>query len=264
MRSSIRFTPLAAVVCAAALAVPGVGIANAQGSLAEQGSNAVPVFNSKSEGALKALGGGSYEVNYANRSGKDLACFGVVLPEKVASGLYAEMQKPGFTLAPEYDEDGEPIGGEDDMDPELEAAFNDAMDDGHVGIAIGEDGISYRDYLRIRIAIENPDMTDEELDDYLDEYDATLDMVFPGLGDSFLRQNVVNFVDDATRATWVATMDEALATGEKAGGIVACFDGVTRDLDIDETTYVEIEHAIESVGGGGGATGTLSSNLFGS
>lgn len=259
MIKSTRFTTLAAAACASALLVAGAGTASAQGSLmGDEGSSVVPVFNSPSEGALTALGDGAYEVSYTNRSGKDLACIGVVLPAKVASDLYAEMQKHDFATAPGGDEeDGSSV------DPEVQAAYEKALEDGHFGLAVGEDGIGYFDYLRLTFELQYPDLTDEELVEFSDEYEGMLEQVFPGIRDSLLGQNIVNFVDDGENATWAAAMTKELGAGEKAGGIIGCFDGVTRALDVEETTYVEMEHATEGTVSGGG-TGTLSSNIFGS
>lgn len=253
MSTPTRFTPLAAAACAAALVVSGAGIASAQGSLEEAGSSAVPIFDSPSTAAIEAQGDGVYTATYTNRSAEDLACAGFVLPADVAADLYTELKTMDFSEIGTGGGDGE----EHEPTP-VDEALNDAMEAGHVGIMLGDDGIGIRDYMRMRLIAqfeeEGVEYTEEEVEEYLDQamsYVGGLDEVFGG-------QDVVNFVDRGATATWSAAMRVALPEDEEAGGIVVCFNGVDGDLEVAETTYVEIEHAEE------GGAGDLPSGIFGS
>lgn len=254
MGVSIRFKPVAAAACAAAMVMSGAGVASAQGSLGEQGSSVIPVFDSPSTAAIESEGDGVYTATYTNRSGKDLSCFGFVLPEDVAADMYDQMRSTDFSEIGEGAEEYEPT--------EAEEAFDAALEGGHFGVMLGEDGFGFREYLRaVFIAqwdAEGQDYTEEEIEAYLDQLMGPegpygfFDEAFGGL-------DVVNFVDDDDTATWTATMRNALPEGESAGGIVVCFDGFDGDLTVAETTYVEIEHAEE-----GGAGQLPSSGIFGS
>lgn len=256
MLVSERLTFLAAVASASALVLGGAGAASAQGSLGAAGSSdVVPVFDSESEGALTPLGEGIYRVGYTNRSGQDLACAAMVLPRAVAQGLYEEMQEPGALFPGTGDDEGDPEAGGAELSPELQAAYEEAVENGHIAMAVGDDGLSYRDYMRVIFLGQmgdDDDYTDEQIEELLDEYFEHAEVVFPGLGPGFVNQNLVNFVDDGATAQWTATMDEALPEGERAGGIVTCFNGVDRTATITETTYIEIERVDEGTNAGGG------------
>lgn len=236
MSTPNRFKPLAAVACTAALVVSGAGMASAQGSLAEAGSSAVPVFDSPSTVTLEAAGEGAYSATYHNRSTTDLACAGFVLPEDVAREMYAELRAMDFSA---IDDSGEqtPAG----------EALNEAMLAGNFAIMLGEGGIGVRDYARLMLVAqweeEGYEYTEEELDEYVDQLMTYWDQ----LDETFGGQGLVNFVNAGQSATWSAEMSVALPEGKSAGGIVVCFDGIDSDLSIAETTYVEIEHAEQGV-----------------
>ena len=239
MRAPIRVKPLAAAACAAALVVSGAGAASAQGSLAGSGSSTVPVFDSPSTATLKAEGEGKYSATYTNRSGKDLACAGLVLPEDVAKDFYEELKTTDFLADGNNDE-----GPVEDEISEAQAAVEDAMEAGHFGIMVGDDGMSARDYVRAlyiaQVEANGGDYTEEELEEYLDTT-GMLDQA----NEIFGGKDFINFVDQGATATWSAQMAEKLPAGGNAGGIVMCFNGIAHDQVVTETTYVEIEHASE-------------------
>lgn len=289
-----RIKILAAVASASALVLGGGGVASAQGSLGGGGSvGVVPVFDSESEGSLSALGEGEYRVDYTNRSGQDLACIGFVLPEEVSRAMYESLRNADYTPVPEpmdewpedgdefehgeWPEDGDGGGDEGNMwglDAETQEALDEAMENGNFAFVIGEDGLTLRQLLKAQVLaqIEEGDEvpSEEELDEYVD---ALLDSMSGGLQSGLVLpadDRIINFVDDEDSVNWTATMPQALAEGERAGGVVACFDGFGRDVTLADTTYLEIEHADETTGPGGGGDddddeGTLPSNgIFGS
>lgn len=257
---SKRVKTLAATACAAALTLPGVGVAAAQGSLEEGflgSSGVIPVFDSPSEGTITPLGDGEYGVKYTNGTDTDLACIGWVLPEAAAQEIYEAAKSNPEGMFPELDEDGYPIGDGDVVigDPEGSTVLQDAQDGGHVGFMTSTDALSMRDYMRIVFQQMNEEydepMTPEEIEDRLDE----LAEQFEESGEEGdlsvgFDTGVVNFVNKGATVNWVAAMENAVPDGEKAAGIVGCFDGLSRDLTLVNTTYVEIEYAEEQVGGG--------------
>lgn len=247
MRTPTRFTSLSAAACAAVLVLAGAGVASAQmgGSLGEGGSTALPVFDSRSEASLTDEGGGKYAVSYTNRTSHDLACFGAVLPADLARDYYEALADADWQ---------EVISGEGELqDPELQDEMDAAISAGHVGIITGTDGIGYVDYLRAMIKEQQPELTDEEVEEMLE---LTLDMV--DFGDLFEDDaTMVNFADKGATATWAAQLRVALPKSQKAGGIVTCFNGLGRGSVIGETTYIEVEHAEEG-------QGSLLSNVLGS
>lgn len=128
-----------------------------------------------------------------------------------------------------------------------------AISAGHVGVITGTDGIGYVDYLRAMTKDQQPELTDEEVEEILD---MTLDMV--DFGDLFEDDaTMVNFADKGATTTWAAQLRMALPKSQKAGGIVTCFNGLGRGSVIGETTYIEVEHAEEG-------QGSLLSNVLGS
>lgn len=250
---------IAATACASALALPGVGVAAAQGSMEGYlgSSGVIPVFNSPSEGAITPLGDGEYGVKYTNGTATDLACIGWVLPEAAAQEIYDAAKSNPEGMFPELDEDGSPVGDGDGVigGPEDSTVLQDAQDAGHVGFVSGTDALSMRDYMRIliqRLAEDDDEpITSEELEARLDEMAEQFEESGGegGMPIGF-DTGLVNFVDRGVTVNWVAAMENALPDGEKAAGIVGCFDGLSRDLTLVDTTYVEIEYAEEQVGGG--------------
>lgn len=216
------------------------------GSIGGLGSSAVPVFDSRSEASLTSEGEGKYAVSYTNRSDHDLACFGFVLPEELAHDYYEALEDVDWE---EVLASGE--GGPEDL--ELQEAFDAAATAGHVAIITGTDGFSYVDYFRALIKEQQPDLTDEEVEEVLDQTMAAID--FDGLfGED---TTLVNFVDEGATATWAAQMATALPGSDEAGGIVTCFNGFGREGMTGETTYVEIEHAEEGTGSLSNVLGSL-------
>lgn len=247
MRTPTRFTSLSAAACAAVLVLAGAPAASAQGagSLAESGSTALPVFDSRSKASLTDEGEGKYAVSYTNGSSHDLACFGAVLPEDLAHDYYEELAGADWEAA---------LAGEEDLaDPELQAEIDAAASAGHMAFITGTDGVGFVDYLRAMIKNAYPDMTDAEVEEMVDMLRES------GTYGDLLNDDVklVNFVDKGTTSTWAAQMGVALPESEKAGGVIICFNGFGSDFTASEVTYVEIEHAGEE-------KGSILSNVLGS
>lgn len=216
------------------------------------------MFDSESEATLTPRGGARYQLTYVNRADRELSCVGVVMPEELAGKAYTEMQGPDFEIDAFLNSG---MG----FSPEVEEAILDARDKGHVAFAEGSGGVSYRDYLRAMAIADNPGASGATIraivDKFIDDYGPTLKT----FGLTSFDQDVVNFVRRDALARWDVRLPEALPGGQKAGGIVTCFDGLSRQIALSETTYVEIEHAAEGPGVTGGGVGALSSSgLFGS
>lgn len=255
MRSRNRLNAFAAIACATGLALSGAGMAAAQDDMGfgsvEGTASSNPVFDSPSTAALTPAGAGKYTVTYQNKSPKDLACVGYVLPESVSKAYFEYMKENiGATEAPE-------------PDAALEAEMTKAMEAGHLGIVVGEDGLTMRQVLRAQLAAQmGEDVTDEQIDAYLDMMMAEggYGAIFELLDEALEGKTVVNFVDKGDTATWSATLGAPLTDGAKAGGILGCFDGIGKDAKLTEATYLELEHADQgSIPGGALDSGSLGS-----
>lgn len=263
-----RMTSVVVAACASALVIAGGGIASAQtGSLGFTGSAVDPVFDSKSEAALTPLGGARYRLSYINRADRELACVGVVMPEELARKVYDEMQGPDFEIDAFLDQ---AVGFSEDV----EGAALMALDSGHLAFAESATGLSYRDYLRAIVVADNPGASNASVNAVVNEFVKAYGPALTSFGLTSVDQKVVNFVREGALAKWDVRLPEALPAGEKAGGVVSCFDGLSRQISLSETTYVEIEHAAEgaelvadpaTAAAREGAAGALSSSgLFGS
>lgn len=238
----------AAVASASALVLGAAGVASAQtGSIA---SSAEPVFDSESEGSLVPLGDGDYRVDYTNRSGTDLVCFGLVLPEELSLAVYESYRSADFSSDPGSEEWGDPTA----LDPELQDDLDLAVKNGHVAFVSGDDGLTIRELVRSYVLDQVAEGDEVPSDEVLDEY---IDSMLSGLEGSVegelalpVDSPILNFVDDGEAVNWSATLGESLPEGGRAGGVVVCFDGVNGSGMVAETTYVEIEHAVEDADAG--------------
>lgn len=259
MRSRTLSTTLAAAACAVGLALSGAGVAGAQedqgfGSLNGAGSSN-PVFDSPSKAVLAPTGAGAYKVAYENKSGKDLACVGFVLPADVAAMYYEYMKISA-------------ADGNATPTPAEEEAINAATEAGHVGIVVGDGGLTMEQVLRAQLEAQmGEEVDDATVQEYIDMMmsESGYGAMFTMLDEALEGKTIVNFVDNGKTATWEAKLATPLASGKKAGGVLGCFDGISKDAKLTEATYLEVEHAEQGTlpGGalGSGSLGSLTGSL---